>query len=369
MTEQLPEPLVPAEVDLRDYAFYPLEFRRLFASETWILANAEERCAALCLWCEAWHGTPAGSLPDNDKMLAHLSQAGARWPKVKEQVLRGWVKCSDGRLYHSVVSEKALDAWAKHKKASSKGKAGASKRWGTKNSTGISTGNATANSTGISAGITQPLAENSKRIGIGIGIGNKSIAQQTVFETPKSDPQPPPDAHAASQVENQPPNPYAEMAIALRNQGVECTSMHPLVVQWVDAKVSINQALEAVALVRIDKPAPEKIAAKYLDYKIQKIVNPQQVTSVVQPQKPRDTCTHSDGRGTCGMPHAKPDPRQGGAMRCQHHTEISPPNTPESSQAAREAMGKVRVLLGSVNARGGPNKQEFTINKTAGVAS
>jgi len=197
----------------------------------------------------------------------------------------------------------------------------------------------------------------------------KSIAQQTVFETPKSDPQPPPDAHAASQVENQPPNPYAEMAIALRNQGVECTSMHPLVVQWVDAKVSINQALEAVALVRIDKPAPEKIAAKYLDYKIQKIVNPQQVTSVVQPQKPRDTCTHSDGRGTCGMPHAKPDPRQGGAMRCQHHTEISPPNTPESSQAAREAMGKVRVLLGSVNARGGPNKQEFTINKTAGVAS
>jgi hypothetical protein len=134
---ELPEPLVPAEVDLRDFAFMPLDVRRLFTSETWLLGSFEERCAALTLWGESWHQVPAASMPDNDRILAHLSQTHGRWAKVKEHALRGWVKCSDGRWYHPVVAEKALEAWAKHKRASSKGKAGASKRWGTGNGTGI----------------------------------------------------------------------------------------------------------------------------------------------------------------------------------------------------------------------------------------
>jgi len=154
-----PAPLVPAEVDLRDFAFVPLEFRRLFTSETWILGNPEERCAALCLWCESWHQTPAGSVPDNDRILAHLSQAGSRWKKLRGHALRGWRKCSDGRLYHPVVCEKVMEAWAKHKKASSKGKAGALKRWGT--------GNASANSTGINQ--LMPGDSNGNRNGNDIG--------------------------------------------------------------------------------------------------------------------------------------------------------------------------------------------------------
>ncbi|QHJ01642.1 hypothetical protein GT347_20180 [Xylophilus rhododendri] len=35
------------------------------------------------------------------------------WKDVRSGALRGWVLCSDGRLYHPVVSEKALIAWAK----------------------------------------------------------------------------------------------------------------------------------------------------------------------------------------------------------------------------------------------------------------
>jgi hypothetical protein len=165
----LPPPLVSPEVDLRDFPFFPLEFRRLFSSDTWLIGKAEARCAAICLWCEAWHGTPAASLSDNDDVLAQLSQSGSRWPKIKAHVLRGWVKCSDGRLYHPVVAEKALEAWAKHRKASSKGKAGAAKRWGTANasanSTGIATANSTGNSTGISAGIEQLMPNDSNRSG------------------------------------------------------------------------------------------------------------------------------------------------------------------------------------------------------------
>lgn len=106
-------PLVPADVDLRNFAFMPLEGRRLLTSETWILGTAEERCAALALWIEAWHQVPAASLPDNDRALAHLSQAGARWPRVRAHALRGWVKATDGRLYHPVIAEKALEAWSR----------------------------------------------------------------------------------------------------------------------------------------------------------------------------------------------------------------------------------------------------------------
>jgi hypothetical protein len=53
-------------------------------------------------------------LPDDDKTLAQLAGFGrvvTEWRKVREGALRGWVACSDGRLYHPVVAEKARDAW------------------------------------------------------------------------------------------------------------------------------------------------------------------------------------------------------------------------------------------------------------------
>lgn len=108
---ELPEPLVPAEVDLRDFREMPLEFERLFASDTWVLGTPEEKVAAIHLWCKSWHQQPAGSLPDDDRMLAHLSGAALRWKKLRVHALRGWVKCSDGRFYHPVVAAKAVRAW------------------------------------------------------------------------------------------------------------------------------------------------------------------------------------------------------------------------------------------------------------------
>lgn len=110
MTE-LPEPLMPPGCDLRDYPWMPLDTRRLLKSATWIKGAAEAKVAAMTLWCEAWHQVPAGSIEDDDEMLAALSGAGARWPEVRDHALRGWVKCSDGRLYHPVVCEKAREAW------------------------------------------------------------------------------------------------------------------------------------------------------------------------------------------------------------------------------------------------------------------
>ena len=106
------EPFTPHDCDLRDYPWMPLDCRRLLTSETWMDGPAAGKVAALSLWCEAWCQVPAGSLPDNDRILAHLSQAGVLWPKVRDHAMRGWVRCNDGRLYHPVVCEKANEAWA-----------------------------------------------------------------------------------------------------------------------------------------------------------------------------------------------------------------------------------------------------------------
>lgn len=104
-------PLTPADCDLRDYPWMPLDCTRLLTSETWMLGTNDERVAALTLWIKSWHQMPAGSLPNNERMLAVLSEAGSKWPKVREHAMRGWVLCDDGRLYHPVVAEKANHSW------------------------------------------------------------------------------------------------------------------------------------------------------------------------------------------------------------------------------------------------------------------
>ena len=106
-----PDPMTPANCDLRGMPYMPLDIVRLFDSDLYALSTGEEFKAALSLWGKAFLQVPAASVPNDDRILAHLSGAGARWPKVRDMALRGWVLCSDGRLYHPVVAEKARDAW------------------------------------------------------------------------------------------------------------------------------------------------------------------------------------------------------------------------------------------------------------------
>lgn len=103
-------PLTPADCDLRDYPWMPVDCTRLLTSETWMLGTAEQKVAAFTLWAKSWHQVPAGSLPAHDRMLEVLSEAGGAWKRVREHALRGWVLCSDGRLYHPVVCEKANES-------------------------------------------------------------------------------------------------------------------------------------------------------------------------------------------------------------------------------------------------------------------
>lgn len=112
MTASLPEPLVPPDVDLRDFGYMPLDALRLRDSDLAIEASPEVFRASVLLWCASWHQVPAGSLPNKDKILTDYSRSGARWPRIRAEVLSRWIECSDGRLYHPVVAEKAREAQA-----------------------------------------------------------------------------------------------------------------------------------------------------------------------------------------------------------------------------------------------------------------
>jgi hypothetical protein len=129
----LPEPLLPATVDLRDFPYMPLEVERLFASEFHAQANDSEWRAGVTLWLKSFHQVPAASLPDDDVALARLAELGRdvrAWRRIKKKALRGWVRCGDGRLYHHVVAEKVLEAWIEKLSQRKSGGLGNAKRWG-----------------------------------------------------------------------------------------------------------------------------------------------------------------------------------------------------------------------------------------------
>lgn len=114
MTDHLPPPLTPARSDLRDFGFMPLEVTRFRGSDLVAMAEPEAIVAAMMLWTAAWHETPAASLTNDDRLLAKAAGFGRSqgdWLRVKDEALRGFVECSDGRLYHPVVARLANDAW------------------------------------------------------------------------------------------------------------------------------------------------------------------------------------------------------------------------------------------------------------------
>ena len=110
----LPNPLTPADCDLTGYRWMPLDVERVIDSDTFGLSTGDEFKTAFRLWAKSWKQVPAASLPNDDRLLAHL--AGLElptWRKRKAVALRGWILCSDGRLYHPVIAEKAIESMGK----------------------------------------------------------------------------------------------------------------------------------------------------------------------------------------------------------------------------------------------------------------
>jgi hypothetical protein len=112
MTPDMSIPLTPPDCNLRDFPFMPLDVARLRDSDLALEETPDVCWAALLLWSAAWHQVPAASLPDNDRALAKLAKLDiGEWMQLRERALRGFVKCTDGRLYHAVVAAKARESW------------------------------------------------------------------------------------------------------------------------------------------------------------------------------------------------------------------------------------------------------------------
>jgi hypothetical protein len=159
-----PAPIIPSDIDLRDFPFTPIFRAKLFGS--WFHANVtdSEWRAGVTLWLKSWDQAPAGTLPTTDIELCRLAELGRdlqAWAALRDNALHGWVECADGRLHHPVVAEGVLDAWAKRKSAKDKGMAGAIARW--------KLGNSTGNATAIAQAIPTPMPNDGKgREGKGI---------------------------------------------------------------------------------------------------------------------------------------------------------------------------------------------------------
>jgi hypothetical protein len=277
---ELPDPLVPAEVDLRDFQFLPIDITRLFDSEFHARASDGEWRAGMTLWLKSFHQVPAASIPDDDVLLARLAEFGRdveAWRGVKGVALHGWVKCADGRWYHPVVAEKALEAWDKRKSASARGKAGNAKRW-QKNPAAIQYSvntdpsampdrtqadpSATAKGSLKDRGSIKNFSpEDRKGQGQGQGQGQGENLSAAI-------------AGARAHEGENPPEPGADeaearkrggMAKTLRERGVAVTPGMPELVGWVASGLTEAEAIEAVARARLRKPDPMPIAAGYLD--------------------------------------------------------------------------------------------------------
>jgi hypothetical protein len=178
----LPEPLTPAEIDLTGFPSFGLNVERLLASELVALCSPQEGWAALMLWSRAWQQKPPGSLPNDERVLAAFSRAKS-WKQVRVMALRGFVLCSDGRLYHPMLAAEAMRCWEsrlKHQELQAKN-AEKLRLWREKQKsknpqqtgdvTGYEDGTETGSVTGYGPG------KRGKGIGEGEGEGEKTLKQ------------------------------------------------------------------------------------------------------------------------------------------------------------------------------------------------
>ena len=127
MNNQLPEPPVPADCDLRTFRYMPFDVARFRDSRFSAVIDPAAGFFAIQLWAAAWHQVPAGSLPNEDAMLRMLSGCGRDqllWDSVKDGALYGFAPHADGRLYHPAITEFVIEAYGKLLKNTENGKKG-----------------------------------------------------------------------------------------------------------------------------------------------------------------------------------------------------------------------------------------------------
>ena len=112
--ESLPESLVPEAVDVSTFPWAPVRLKFFVDTTLSVHPDAEPFRALVLLMVKAWEQVPAMTLPDDDRLLASWAGFGRdieAWAAVREDVMAGWVHCSDGRMHHPEFSRWALQSW------------------------------------------------------------------------------------------------------------------------------------------------------------------------------------------------------------------------------------------------------------------
>lgn len=154
MTASL-EPPIPPDADLRHMPSYMIDVQALLDSDLAAFGDPAANWFAVLSWCASLHQLPAGSLPDDDAMLAYIVRLGRdvrTWRKMRAKgALKGWIRHSDGRLYHPVVTKKVLDLLQISRAGRAGGLASGEKRRGRKNNQAIEIIDSGINDRSISA--------------------------------------------------------------------------------------------------------------------------------------------------------------------------------------------------------------------------
>lgn len=104
-----PEPPYPADTQAGGVVL-DLDVHRLMASDTWALLKPEIRPWWLMLFVVGWAQAPCGAFKNDHRTIAAKIGATEDFVKVHHaDLLRGWYPCTDGRLYHKVLTEKVMD--------------------------------------------------------------------------------------------------------------------------------------------------------------------------------------------------------------------------------------------------------------------
>lgn len=103
------------DLDVQRLPYMPLQIERLRKSKAWLRCkrNPEIAFYMVNLWMRAWHEIPAGSIEDDDDVLADAAMCSPeKWEELKDDILKGWDR-RDGRVWHSTVIEIATEAVGK----------------------------------------------------------------------------------------------------------------------------------------------------------------------------------------------------------------------------------------------------------------
>lgn len=100
---------------------FELAYEQIEQSDTWAVAAEVPMAqhALLMCWLAAWTQVPCGSMPADENLFRlKCKLTPDAWASMRDVLLRGWWLADDGRLYHDVLVQRAVEMMQKRRKES-----------------------------------------------------------------------------------------------------------------------------------------------------------------------------------------------------------------------------------------------------------